>query len=37
VAKLPINPSMASLADNGQIEFFEGDWLDGMAEVVESL
>ena len=37
VAKLPINPAMASLADNGQIEFFEGDWLDGMAEVVEKL
>ena len=37
VAKLPINPEVASLADRGQIEFFKGDWLDNMADVVEAL
>ena len=37
VAKLPINPEVASLADSGQIEFFKGDWLDNMADVVEAL
>lgn len=28
IAKLPINPEIANLCDNGNIEYFKGDWLD---------
>ena len=37
LAKLPINPKLASACDAGMIELFEGDWLDGAAEKVFSL
>ena len=35
IAKLPINPELASECDKGMIEHFEGDWLDAMAEALE--
>ena len=31
MAKMPIDPALAKLADAGRIEDFEGDWLDGAA------
>ncbi len=37
LAKLPINPKLASACDAGMIELFEGDWLDGAAEKVFDL
>ena len=30
VAKLPINPELAKLCDKGELEFYEGNLLDGM-------
>ncbi len=35
VAKLPINPKLASACDKGMIELFEGDWLDDMTKALE--
>ncbi len=37
LAKLPINPKLASACDAGMVELFEGEWLDGAAEKVFSL
>lgn len=37
LAKLPINPKLASACDAGMIELFEGDWLDGAAKKVFDL
>ena len=37
LAKIPINPKLASACDAGMIELFEGDWLDGAAKKVFSL
>lgn len=34
VAKLPIDPKLASACDNGLIEQFEGDWLDDLSKTV---
>lgn len=31
VARMPIDPVLASLVDNGRIEEFSGDWLDNIA------
>lgn len=35
IAKLPINPDLAKACDNGQIEFFQGDWLDEILDTIE--
>ena len=36
VAKLPINPEFATLSDNGEIEEFKGEYLDGiLAEIIK--
>ncbi len=35
LAKLPIDPLLASLCDKGVIELFEGDYLDNAANVIE--
>lgn len=35
-ARLPINPKLAAAVDKGMIELFDGDWLSGMAEVIET-
>lgn len=37
LAKLPINPELANLVDNGRIEAFEGGYLDEAAEIIENL
>ena len=37
LAKVPIDPKTAALVDAGKIESFEGDWLDGAADVVASV
>ena len=35
LAKLPIDPELASLCDKGVIELFEGDWLDALTDILE--
>ncbi len=35
VAKLPIDPELASLCDKGLIELFEGDYMDAAADKIE--
>ena len=37
IARLPINPKIASAADKSMLELFEGDWLDGMMDMIEGL
>ncbi|MBQ0037120.1 MAG: Mrp/NBP35 family ATP-binding protein [Clostridiales bacterium] len=34
LAKMPIDPQLAKLVDEGNIESFEGDWLDGVLEKI---
>ena len=34
LAKMPIEPKLAKLVDDGAIETFEGDWLDGAIEAI---
>ena len=36
LAKMPIDPALASQADKGLIELFEGDYLDAAADAVEA-
>ena len=35
LARMPIDPKLASLVDAGRIEDFEGDWLASTADIVE--
>ena len=35
LARMPIDPKLASLVDAGRIEDFEGDWLANTADIVE--
>lgn len=36
LAKMPIDPALAKLVDEGDIESFEGDWLSGVvAEILK--
>ena len=37
LAKLPINPELASLCDKGVIELFEGDYMEKAADSIEKL
>lgn len=37
VAKIPMDMSFARKVDNGEIENFEGDWLEGVFDVIEGL
>lgn len=37
LAKTPIDPALAQVADKGVIELFEGDYLDAAADTVENL
>ena len=37
VAKLPINPEFARLADAGKIEDFSWEYLDNIVETIESI
>ena len=34
LAKMPIDPALAKLVDDGCIEQFEGHWLDGVVETI---
>lgn len=34
VAKMPMSPLLASACDNGAIEYFEGDWLQKIADAL---
>ena len=36
-ARLPVNTKIAAGSDSGLIELFEGDWLDGIADMIEKL
>ena len=35
-ARIPIDPKIAAACDRGMIELFEGDWLDNIANLIES-
>lgn len=35
LGRLPVNPALAKNCDDGLIELFEGDWLDGAADDIE--
>ena len=37
VAKIPINSKLAAAGDSGMIGLFEGDWLDNLADKIETL
>ncbi len=37
LAKLPIDPKLSELCDKGAIEVFEGDWLDGAADILDAM
>ena len=36
LAKLPIDPKIASACDKGMIELFEGNWFDEVAKTLEN-
>ena len=35
LARMPLNPELASLTDAGRIEDFQGDWLENLAGILE--
>jgi Mrp family chromosome partitioning ATPase len=37
VASLPMDPALSAACDAGKIEMFKGDWLDGVADRLESM
>ena len=37
IARLPIDPKLAAACDKGAIELFDGEWLDAIADILESL
>ena len=37
LAKLPIDPALAKVVDNGVVELFEGGWMDAAADAVEKI
>ena len=37
LARLPMDPTLASACDRGVIELFEGDWLESTADLIEGL
>ncbi len=37
LAKLPIDPELAAKIDKGQIEAFEGDYLDSAADTLDEI
>ena len=34
LARIPIDPKLASAADKGALELYEGDWLDGLTDAI---
>jgi len=37
LAKIPVETSLATACDQGLIELFEGDWMDGVAEALKEM
>ena len=37
LAKLPMDPNLAQLCDDGKLEQSQGDWLNAAADAVEAL
>ena len=37
LAKLPIDPKIATACDKGMIELFDGDWFESIAEILEKM
>ena len=37
LAKIPIDPELASVCDKGLIELFEGDWMENACNKIEKL
>jgi Mrp family chromosome partitioning ATPase len=37
IAQIPMNHKLAAACDKGMIELFEGEWLDEMAQMLETL
>jgi Mrp family chromosome partitioning ATPase len=37
VSRIPIDPALAGVCDDGLIELFEGDWLDKLAEQIAGM
>jgi len=37
LAKLPIDPKVATACDKGMIELFDGDWFESIAEILEKM
>lgn len=37
LGKLPVDPKLAKACDAGAIELFEGNWLDGTADIIEQM
>ncbi|OLN31439.1 Nucleotide-binding protein [Desulfosporosinus metallidurans] len=37
LAKMPIDPKIATTCDKGLIELFDGDWLDNIANILEKM
>lgn len=37
LSRIPVEPKLASAADRGMLELFDGDWLDNLAEKIEKL
>jgi Mrp family chromosome partitioning ATPase len=36
-AQIPINPKLTGAVDKGMIELYEGDWLDGVSQMLHAL
>lgn len=36
-ARLPLDPALAAACDGGNIELFQGGWLDGLADALTAL
>ena len=36
-ARLPMNTKLAAAADAGLVELYEGDWLDGVTEMLNKM
>lgn len=37
IAKIPLETKLAAACDKGMIELFDGNWLDGMADMIEKM
>jgi Mrp family chromosome partitioning ATPase len=37
LGKLPLDPNLASACDKGTVEYFEGEWLNHAADIIETI